>query len=90
MRNSNKKTTAIVLVIVLAFVGIIAYYKMTKTRLVNKENYMSFREQLLAKSKDFKSNSDLQKFIIIRLLLLMLMHLLLSMKYQHPRQMEAA
>ena len=24
---------------------------------------MSFREQLLAKSKDFKSNSDLQKFI---------------------------
>ena len=63
MRNSNKKTTAIVLVIVLAFVGIIAYYKMTKTRLVNKENYMSFREQLLSKSKDFKSNAELQKFI---------------------------
>ena len=63
MRNSNKKTTAIVLVIVLAFVGIIAYYKMTKTRLVNKENYMSFREQLLAKSKDFKDGVPTYEFI---------------------------
>lgn len=63
MRNSNKKTTAIVLVIVLAFVGIIAYYEMTKTRLVNKENYLSFRENLLSKSNDFKSNTELQKFI---------------------------
>lgn len=63
MRNSNKKTTVIVLVIVLTFVGIIAYYKMAKTRLVDKDNYIAFREQLVSKSKDFKSNADLQKFI---------------------------
>ncbi|WLD77007.1 hypothetical protein QU661_04010 [Mogibacterium neglectum] len=36
---------------------------MTKTRLVNKENYLSFRENLLSKSNDFKSNTELQKFI---------------------------
>lgn len=63
MHNSNKKTTAIVLVIVLTFVGIIAYYKMAKTRLVDKVNYTSFRDQLVSKSSSFKSNSDLQKFI---------------------------
>lgn len=63
MHNSNKKTTAIVLVIVLTFVGIIAYYKMAKTRLVDKANYTSFREQLVSKSTSFKSNSDLKKFI---------------------------
>ena len=63
MHKSNTKTTAIVLVIIILFVGIIAYYKMNKTRLVDKSNYRSFREALIDKSNGFKSNKALQHFI---------------------------
>lgn len=63
MHKTNNKTTIIVLVAISIFVGTLAYQKLNNTKLVNKEDYKSFRTKLIEASPDFKNNEDFSNFI---------------------------
>lgn len=66
MHNVNRKTTIIVMIVVALCAGAIAYYKLGKVHLVNKDDLNTYTTNLVSASSKFKSNNDFKEYILKR------------------------
>lgn len=74
LKNMNRKTTVIVMIIMALCVGVIAYYKLAKVHLVNNDDLKTYTTNLIDASSKFKSNKDLEDYILKRVKAAKLIH----------------